>query len=278
MKVSLPMFTVLAGVLLVAASSAADDPTSSTSDEDATAARPAVTGLHATFDALLRAHVRDGVVDYRGLVSQREELSEYLAALAEASLSQATRQETLAFWINAYNAFTLELIVERYGTIDSIKDIASSRRWTDERWRAAGRKLSLDQIEHEILRKMGEPRIHFTIVCASKSCPDLRAEAYVAERLEEQLDDATKGFLSDRRKGLRTATESGFFGGQDFNVYLSRIFDWFEDDFEKGGGSVLRFVEQHAPYDAQTYMREHADDLDVEWLDYDWTLNDAPAK
>ncbi|MCB9898795.1 MAG: DUF547 domain-containing protein [Planctomycetes bacterium] len=272
------MKSALLPLALLVALLAAALPLARGADGDDAPARPEVPWPHVILDGLLRAHVHDGVVDYAGLLKDRETLADYRAALADYSLSKATRDETLAFWIDAYNAFTLELILERWGTIESIKDIPSGKRWTDVRWRAAGRKLSLDQIEHEILRKMGEPRIHFAIVCASKSCPDLRAEAYVAERLDEQLDDAVRRFLSDPKKGLRTATESGFFGGKDYNVYLSKLFDWFEDDFETGGGSVLGFVRGHAPEAAVAYIDEHADDLDVEWLDYDWTLNDAPLK
>jgi hypothetical protein len=233
------MQTILFLCLVLLPSPAPADPGARRDDGPA----PSAGGLHAPFDALLAAHVRAGVVDYRGLLAQRQVLDDYRAALAGAPLARLSREETLAFWINAYNAFTLELI-----------------------------------IEHEVLRKLGEPRIHFAIVCASKSCPDLRSEAYVAERLEEQLADATARFLSDERKGLATSTSSGFFGGEEHEVRLSRIFDWFEQDFEAGDGSVLGFVRDHAPAAAATFLREHSADLDLEWLDYDWTLNDAPLR
>lgn len=239
--------------------------------------RPAVTGLHAPFDALLREHVRAGVVDYAGLQDDGDALNAYIAALGRTQPASLEGDALMAYYINAYNAFTLRLILDWRDRIEGIKDIPSNRRWKHERWSLGGERHSLDQIEHELLRPMGDPRIHFALVCASKSCPDLRAEAYVPERLDEQLDDAARDFLADETKGLLTRTESGFFG-KDPNVYVSRIFSWFDDDFERDGEEVLDFLKAYAPADARDYMRRWADDLDIEYLDYDWTLNDAPLE
>ena len=239
---------------------------------------PHAAALHEPFDALLREHVRDGRVHYAGLLAQRAALRAYLATLADVDASRFTREQTLALWINAYNAATLELMLDHFGKLDSIRDIPSSQRWEAERWRVAGRRVSLDAIEHEILRPLGEPRIHFAIVCASRSCPDLRSEAYVPTRLDEQLDDATRHFLADPAKGLATATTRGFFGGENHELRLSRIFDWFEEDFERGGGDVVSFVLPYAPTVAAGFIRSHRDDLDVEHLDYDWSINDDPAR
>jgi hypothetical protein len=234
--------------------------------------------LHAPFDELLRRHVRKGKVDYDALVEERQTLRAYLGSLGEASLDDASREETIAVWVNAYNASTLELILDHWGRIDSIKDISSGKRWKAERWTVAGRRVSLDDMEHEVLRPLGEPRIHFALVCASISCPDLRSEAYLGATLDAQLQDATARFLSDRSKGLTIGTSKGFFGGTNHELTLSKIFDWFEEDFEQDGGSVIDFILAHGPADAVAFVTRHRDDLDVEHLDYDWSLNHDPAR
>jgi hypothetical protein len=195
----------------------------------------------------------------------------------------------MALWINAYNAFTVRLILEwsggwpgdgsgdrsgdRRGPIDSIKDIPASRRWKDERWEVGGRRYSLDHIEHRILRPLGDARIHFALVCASKGCPDLRA--YMPSRLSAQLDAVTRAYLANETKGLRTSSEPGFFFGTDWTLHLSRLFDWFEEDFERDGGSVLDFVERYAPPEARAFIAAHRDELDIDFIDYDWSLNDG---
>lgn len=235
----------------------------------------AVDPLHAALDALLRRHVHGPTVDYVGLASERAGLQAYLSSLADVDPGDLSRAQTLALWINAYNAATLELILDHYGRIDSIKDIPSGKRWKAERWRVAGRVVSLDAMEHEILRPLGEPRIHFAINCASRSCPDLRAEAYTASQLDAQLQDAAQRFLADDGKGLTVKTESTWLGGTDHNVYVSKIFDWFEEDFERAAGDVVAYVLPLAPGPERAYLRRHRDDLDVESLDYDWSLNDV---
>jgi hypothetical protein len=231
------------------------------------------TGAHKLFDALLHEFVHDGVVDYTGLSRQRPRLKSYLETLAVVDPGSLDRNALIAFWVNAYNAFTIELILENLGRIDSIKDISSSKRWDAKRWLVSGRKYSLDEIEHKIMRPMGEPRIHFALVCASFSCPDLRPEAYLPQTLDKQLTDAARHFLANNKKGLRTRMEKGFFGGDDPTLYLSSIFDWFEGDFEKNGGDVLSFVRQYAPKKAVAFIDQHRDDLDIDNFDYDWSLN-----
>ena len=148
---------------------------------------------HARLDALLRAHVDStGLVDYAGLSRESAALDAYLASLASAPFEELGRDEKLALLINAYNAFTHRLILD-HRPVSSIKDIPSGKRWDDRRWRLAGEMVSLDQIEHERIRAaFREPRIHFALVCAARSCPPLRAEAYVGDRLEAQLADQTR--------------------------------------------------------------------------------------
>lgn len=229
--------------------------------------------LHAPFTALLQQHVKNGVVNYKGFAKDAPALDAYIAALGKAK--PGTGAEAFAYWINAYNAFTLRLILDHFPKIESIKDISSGDRWNAKRWFADGRKVSLDAIEHKILRPMGDPRIHFAINCASFSCPDLRDEAYLPSRLDAQLDDATKHFLANTAKGAKVVTESGFFGGKDYNLYVSSIFDWFEEDFDRWSGGVVAFVQRHGPDNVVAYIKSHRKDLDVETFDYDWSLNDG---
>ncbi len=229
--------------------------------------------LHETFDQILKGHVKDGVVDYEGLRRDETLLDRYLATLDGIDPSSMDRNGRIAFWINAYNAFTLKLILNYYPDIQSIKDIPSSKRWNARVWSVNGEKKSLDQIEHEILRKMGEPRIHFAIVCASISCPDLRGGAYFPDSLDEQLDEAAAGFLNDSMKGAAVMEEKGMLWGTNYVLYLSPIFDWFEGDFEKKSGSVVDFVLPYLPGTMKAFVVAHRDELKVKHLDYDWRLN-----
>lgn len=242
-----------------------------------------VDSLHAPLGALLQAHVSEGLVDYAGLAGQRESLRKYLADLGRVSLDGLSRDALLALWINAYNAATLELVLDHSGPpggppdapIASIKDIPSAQRWKAERFTVAGRRLSLDAMEHEILRPMGDARVHFALVCASLGCPDLQPEAYLPSRVQAQLDQAARSFLANPTKGLSTRMGKGFFGGDQPELLLSKLFDWFESDFERDAGSVLAFVQRHAPADARAFISRHAANLDLEFMDYDWTLNAA---
>jgi hypothetical protein len=220
---------------------------------------------HARLDALLRAHVDgDGLVDYAGLASERAALDAYLAALASAPFYELGRDEKLAMLINAYNAFTLRLILD-HRPLASIKDIPSARRWEDERWRLAGETLSLDAIEHERIRpRFQEPRIHFALVCAARGCPPLRAEAYVGARLEAQLADQTRRVHSDER-WLR-------FDPASLILHLTRLYDWYGSDFRQGAPSVEEYVAAHVlPVRAALGAGRR---VEIRWLPYDWSLNE----
>jgi hypothetical protein len=175
-----------------------------------------------------------------------------------------TRGEQLAFWINAYNILAIDMVVRHY-PVDSIRDIGSPWRpvWDLEAGSIGGSPHTLDRIEHGILRPMGEPRIHLAIVCASTSCPSLRREPFTAAHLDAQLDDAARSFLASEAKGLRIEARG---------IRISRIFDWFGEDFEAGGG-VLAFVRRYAPPGAQEAVRGP-----VRHLDYDWSLNGLDAR
>lgn len=202
-------------------------------------------------------------VDYAGLERDPAWRS-FVGSLANAS-PPIEPEGRLAFWINVYNVLALDMVV-RHRPVASIRDIGSLLRsvWKLPAGKVAGRTVTLDEVEHRILRPMGEPRIHAAIVCASTSCPSLRREAYRAERLDAQLDAAMRDWLADSDKGLRV--ESG-------QVRLSKIFDWFAEDFAAAGGA-LAFVR---PYLAPP-VRQALDALGphprVVWFEYDWSLND----
>jgi len=238
---------------------------------------PQITGPQSRFDhehrswtAILAQYVRDGSVDYRGLADHGQPaLNAYLGALSAASPAQSgwTREERLAFWINAYNAFTIRLILDHYPlpSIRSIGFLPLAAFRTKFIPLGAGRTpMSLNVIENEILRKQfQDARMHFAIVCASKSCPALRSEAYRSSVIDQQLDAAAREFLDDPSK-IRWDPASR-------TLYLSSIFKWFRDDFERAGRTLPAFV--------GGYVRQpDAAALDsgrvrVVFLDYDWALN-----
>jgi len=223
---------------------------------------------HSTFDALLRRIVRDGGVDYAALAADPAPLDAYLETLAAADFEALSRDGKLALLINAYNAFTLRLIVDHY-PLDSIKDIPDAERWKAVRWSLLGTQLSLDSLEHEYLRaKFEEPRIHFAINCASVGCPPLRAEAYTPERLEAQLEEQTQ-VIHSRPTWLRFDAEANA-------LELTKLYSWFSGDFEQAAGSVLEFVARYAPQVAERLAA--GEPPAVSYMDYDWSLNAAPAK
>lgn len=224
---------------------------------------------HAALDRLLRKHVDgDGWVDYAGLRAGARELDTYLAALAAAPFEVLGRDEKLALLLNAYNAFTLRLIMDRW-PIGSIMDVPAGRRWAERRWVFAGRRVSLDDLEHgEIRPHFREPRVHFALVCAAVGCPKLRSEAYVAARLDAQLDDqmrychaSERWFRFDRAAAV---------------AYASALYDWYRDDFLTSAPSVLAFIAPYSPALRQALATGVVPAL--EYLPYDWTLNDVARR
>ncbi len=218
----------------------------------------------SAYDALLAAHVtsgeRNGIhhhrVDYQA-VRQDPRYAQALALIANFPIAQLTeRNARLAFYINAYNLYAIKMVIDHL-PLESIRDVGSlfSPVWGKEAGIIGGKPVSLDEIEHEILRPMGEPRVHFAIVCASLSCPNLRTEAFTAEKLEQQLDDQTRSFLHDSSKGLALEVN---------RVRVSQIFDWFGEDFEAAGG-VESFLRRYRELPSSIRLR--AD------LPYDWSLN-----
>lgn len=225
---------------------------------------------HAAFDALLKARVNDGLVDYAGLKAERAPLDAYLAAsgaVTMADFQHWTREDQLAFLINVYNAATLQLIVDAY-PVDSIKSLGSLVKspWSRETVVLFGKNISLDTLEHKIIRKnYAEPRIHFALVCAARGCPTLRNEAYQGVRLKEQLESQTKAFLTTPAKNRVEAEKK--------TLFLSPIFKWYKEDFETTSKSLVTFV---APYMGATEGAT-LEGYDVTYTDYDWSLNDQGA-
>ncbi|MEM7600999.1 MAG: DUF547 domain-containing protein [Verrucomicrobiota bacterium] len=217
---------------------------------------------HSDFDSLLKRYVDSkGQVNYATLKSNRAGLDSYLektGAVPESTFKSWSRDEQLAFLINVYNAETLQLIVDNYPT-ESIKKLGGllSSPWKKKEVILFGEKATLDQVEHDIIRVdyADEPRIHFALVCAAKGCPPLRAEAFVASRLDAQLDNQTKTFLTDNEKN-RIEGET---------LYLSSIFDWYGDDFTKNGRTLNDYVDP--------YMNGSAVGKKIEFTTYDWSLN-----
>ncbi len=223
---------------------------------------------HSTFDSLLRRTVDEhGWVDYAALASNPKLLDDYIAALGTAPFDELGRDEKLALLINAYNAFTLRLIVDHWagGRIKSIKDIRKAKRWADRRWNIGGRTFSLDDIEHQQIRpKFAEPRIHFALVCAAIGCPKLRNEAYQADRLDDQLADQTR-YVHRHDRWFRYEPASG-------EVHLTKIYDWYGGDFKQVAGSVLDFAARYSADLKQTLKAGRKQR--IKWLKYDWKLND----
>jgi len=226
------------------------------------------------YQRLLRRHVAPGVVDGirsnlvdYGALAADPDYARALEDFAAADPARMSRTERFAFWINAYNLMALETVVDRY-PMRSIKDGGNLLFpiWKKDVATVAGKKRSLDEVEHSILRpEFGDPRVHFAIVCASLSCPDLRAEPYVPERLDAQLDDAARAFLANETKGMAVS-------GKGDGARVSQIFKWFGDDFAAVGGATA-FLRAHAAA-AFAHSMETLGPAGLSYLEYDWSLND----
>ena len=235
----------------------------------------------AAWDSLLKKHVRwlpdnkQSRVDYAGFKADRAELMKVLDAFSAVSRSEFdawAKPQQMAFLINAYNAFTVELILTKYPDLKSIKDLGSFVRspWQKKFFKLLGEERHLDWIEHEQLRpNYADPRVHAAVNCASIGCPALRHEAFTAAKLDAQLDDGMLRFMSDR-------TRNRVKGG---TLEVSSIFKWFREDFEKGHRGLTRVEDVFAKYavqltdDAGEQARLKAKTVAVNHLDYDWSLN-----
>lgn len=243
---------------------------------------PAQAFDHGAWDGLLQRHVhpvRDGVatqVDYGGMDRDRPRLTGYLDALtavSETDFRRWPRDERLAFLINAYNAWTVELVLTRWPDLESIKDLGSllESPWTRRFIPLLGETRALDDIEHGMIRAKGaydEPRIHFAVNCASIGCPALRPEAYSAVQLDAQLADATRRFLADRS---RNRLASG-------RLQVSSVFKWYGEDFDRAGGLRAFLAARGEALGLTEAQRQalRAGSFKIVYLDYDWRLNAKP--
>lgn len=220
---------------------------------------------HELWDGLLKQYVtEDGQVNYKGIIQDSVRFYKYIDLLENHHPNESnwTKDEQLAYWINAYNAFTVQLIIENY-PLTSIKDIKKGLPFINTVWdikfiNIEGANYDLNNIEHSIIRKkFTEPRIHVAVNCASISCPRLRNEAFVAERLDSQLNDNLRYFLANPVKNKFE---------QD-KVFLSKILRWYGGDFKTPPyENVRNMIQQYGP--------PHKEDAEIVYLDYDWNLND----
>lgn len=224
------------------------------------------------YDALLEKHskpVNDLArtrVDYAA-IAKDPSWKKLVADLAATNPKNLTgRSEKLAFWINAYNILAIDLVAAHY-PLESIKDIGSffSPVWKKPAGRIGGKNYSLDEIEHGIVRPMGDPRAHAAVICASTSCPALRREAWRASTLDAQLDDAMQTWIADPGKGLTIDRARS-------QITLSKIFDWFREDFAAAGG-VIDFVTHYARDEDRAWLTQNATRASISYFDYDWTVN-----
>lgn len=235
---------------------------------------PAFASDDSSWQKFLNVYLKDGLVNYSAIQDDPAVLGNVVSQLENLKQEEYDRwsqKEKKAFWINAYNIEAIQLILDHYplkrslslqalrypaNSIQQIPDV-----WNQKALTILGKNVSLNEIENEILRKeLVDPRIHFAIVCASLGCPVLRDESYVSDRLDSQLNDAVTKFMQDHKKFNYDAHNN--------TVYLSPIFKWFKKDFEKAGG-VIAFVKKYIPSDIKL-----SDDARMQWLDYDWTLNE----
>jgi len=214
----------------------------------------AVTFDHALWNELLKKHVSStGKVNYKGFKADKVKLNKYLGALqAKMPTSSWNRNEKLAYWINVYNAYTIKLIVDNY-PLSSIMKI--EKAWDKKFIKLGGKFYSLGDVENNILRKMGESRIHFAINCASVSCPKLLNEAYTAEKLSTQLRLVTKLFFADRTKNQITEN----------SVKISKIFEWYAKDFSNG--DIIAYINKYSGKKVSSSAK-------ISYLEYNWNLNE----
>jgi hypothetical protein len=222
--------------------------------------------LHSIWSELLGKYVVAGVVDYQALKKKESRLDEYLAMLDTTDPQQLQVAERLAFYINAYNAYTVKLILinfENDRPVKSIKDIGGifSGPWDIKLCRIGGKLYTLDNIEHDIIRPIfKDPRVHFAVNCASQSCPPLISEAYTGSQLENQLLANTINFINNNEFNRLDGS----------TLYVSKIFKWFSEDFNN---DIVSFFRQYAHAGLQSRLMELGDNISVKYLDYDWSLN-----
>jgi hypothetical protein len=240
----------------------------------------------AAWDKLLKKHVAwnsagvASTVAYKGFQADRAELKKVLdgfSALTKADYDRLKKEDKLAFLINAYNAYTVEIILTKYPDLKSIRDIGNfaKKTWSIKFFNLLGEERNLDNVEHDMIRAPGafdDPRIHMAVVCASVGCPALRPDAFVGATLDTTLEDSVKRFLKDKTRNRFNATNG--------KLEVSKIFDWYKGDFEKGLKGVTsreQFFGKYADLLAADAVGQQIlkdGKASISFLDYDWSLND----
>ena len=251
-------WTPLEALLLAAGLGSALVPSAARSDD-----------IHAAWDAPLTRYVTDGGVRYDAwsrAAADRQALAEYVDRLEATDPASMSRDDAMAFWLNLYNAATLELVLAHH-PVKSIKDIGgpTSSPWKHPVVTVAGRGYSLDAIENDVVRPtFQDARIHFALNCAALGCPPLARHAFRAPTLSDQLDEACRRALNDAR----------WVEASQRRIRPTKLFDWYAADFEHEGSTVRKFLARYRPTDAAAVLDE---DRRLEYRDYDWSLNQAPA-
>jgi len=218
---------------------------------------------HQQFGVLLTKYNQAGHVDYAGFKSEETRLDAYLEGLASIDPDSLVREERFAFYINAYNAWTIKLILSGYPGVTSIKKLGSLFKspWKKKIVRIDGRLTTLDHIEHDILRpEFKDPRIHFAVNCASRGCPPLYQEPFVGSQLDRQLNEVTRHFIN--------SSEYNRLEGN--TLYVSSIFKWFSEDFNE---DIIGFFQKYASGKLKSDIHTRKSSLKLQYLNYDWSLN-----
>lgn len=240
---------------------------------------PVFDATHALWTEILAEHVQGDNFDYEALKKKPERLERYLEqlqAVTPAEYEAWKEDDQMAFWINVYNANAIHLVIENY-PVKSIRDIGTmlNRVW-NKRFiempafdpEGKDRKLSLDDVEHKILRPtFQDARVHAAVNCASGSCPPLRAEAFTGKKLSDQLNEQVRLWLADTSRNQIDQAKN--------EVRISKIFDWFKDDFKNPRGGTLDWIAAYLPSDQSEWLRANAKKIKVRYLDYSWKLNDV---
>ena len=234
----------------------------------------AATFDHSKFDQALKKYVDDkGLVDYNS-IAKDSGFSEYVQSLQNARVEEFSRDGQLAFWINGYNAVTIDKVIKKKPK-KSVRETFIPGVWTATKFFTsrehivAGKRLSQDDIEHEILRKQfKDPRIHFAIICASMGCPPLPRIAYTEENVQARLEEETRKYLNSPRGTRIDRAEN--------TLHMSKLFDWFATDFIQKSGSTLAFMQPYLHEEVRIFLER---DPMISYLEYNWALNaQAPLK
>jgi len=219
---------------------------------------------HGIYASLLKKYVIQGKVDYSGFKAEKEKLDQYLDVLEKTDTRNLPQNEQFAFYINAYNAWTIQLILSGYPGVKSIKDLGSILKspWKKKICRIDGQVMTLDDIEHNILRpRFDDPRVHFAINCAALSCPPLTPEPYFGSTLNRQLDTSARAFVNNPARNYLEGN----------TLYVSKIFKWFSEDFND---DIIGFFLRYADDDFKKKLEPKKDRIKIRYLHYDWSLNE----